>query len=47
MRDKAYYEIRIALLESREKKDNKRIVAKLKREMRKLAAAGEKIGEAK
>ena len=45
-RDMLYYENRIALLESR-KKDNGKIVAKLKREMRKLAAAGQPKTEAK
>lgn len=46
MRDKLYYEIRIALLESRAK-DNSKIVAKLKREQRKLLAAEAKNSEAK
>ena len=41
-----YYENRIALLESR-KKDNGKIVAKLKREQRKLLAAESKKSEAK
>lgn len=45
-RDILYYENRIALLESR-KKDNGKIVAKLKREMRKLLAAEGKNSEAK
>ena len=46
MRDKLYYEIRIALLESRAK-DNGKIVAKLKREQRKLLAAEAQNSEAK
>lgn len=45
-RDMFYYENRIALLESR-KKDNGRIVAKLKREMRKLVAADQSKTEIK
>ena len=46
MRDKLYYEIRIPLLESRSK-DNGKIVAKLKREQRKLLAKESKNSEAK
>lgn len=45
-RNMLYYENRIALLESR-KKDNGRIIAKLRREMRKLAAAGQEKPESK
>lgn len=46
VRDMAYYENRIALLEER-KRDNGRIIAKLKREMRRLAAAGQEKPESK